>query len=317
MNTFFYRSGEWNKFQPLEYDLDDLEAKKLKNRFLTGYLDTKQGSCITMPILHIVVGQRLQWPIYAVASPKHFFCRYLEYGFEESNVEATSGGGFIPDSGYIIDTGIPEKALRNGVYLRNLRNREYIGRLISINASVYFEQGNIEKAIECLQYSIQLDPTFSDAFWNLGFMYYSKAKQLEYQMNQEIEIERFMAAEQMKKHNNHFLPQINPNKNPNLFDQANLTPKPFNLDQYPLNGNTEIQNPAFQQNETFAHINQNIQIYIDAIHTTYLPKIEKYYVLSKENRQKAEQLGIVLKFPEQFFLKQSKSILKYKEKGEY
>ncbi|MHB2154393.1 transglutaminase family protein [Calditrichota bacterium GD2] len=317
MNTFFYRKGEWNKYQPLEYDLDDLEARKLKNRFLNGYLDTKQGSCITMPMLHIVVGQRLKWPIYAVGSPKHFFCRYLEQGFPESNIEATSGGGYIPDSSYIIDTGIPENALRNGVYLRNLRNKEYIGRLISINASVYFEKGNIDKAIEYLKLSKQLDPTFSGAFWNLGFMYYVKAKKLEQQMKNEIEMEQFLSDQRMKKQPDQYVTKINTNNN--ILDQFDLEPKPFTFGKYPSIKQKEIVKPIVPQvgNRNRKKVDQNLQIYIEAIYATYIPKIERYYKLSKENRREAERLGIVLKFPEQFFLKQSKSILKFKEKGEY
>jgi len=314
MNTFFYREGEWNKFQPLEYDLDDLKASKLKNRFLTGYLDTKQGSCITMPMLHIVVAQRLKWPIYAVGSPKHFFCRYLERGFPESNIEATSGGGFIPDSSYIIDTGIPDNALRNGVYLRNLRNKEYIGRLISINASVYFEQGNIDKAFEYLKLSKRLDPTFSGANWNLGHMYYLKAKQLEKQMNNEIQTEEFLAERKLNKQGISHL-QNRKKNNINPLAQFDIKPKPFTFDNKSLPKSGNNYRSAYINNKK--RVDQNLQIYLDSIYSTYIPKIEKYYKMSEENRIEAERLGIVLKFPERFFLKQSKSILKFREKGEY
>ena len=318
MNTFFYRKGEWNKYRPLEYDLEDLEARKLKNRFLNGYLDTKQGSCITMPMLHIVVGQRLKWPIYAVGSPKHFFCRYLERGFPESNIEATSGGGFIPDSSYIIDTGIPDNALRNGVYLRTLRNKEYIGRLISINSSVYYENGNIDKAIEYLELSKNLDPTFSGAYWNLGFMYYTKAKNLEQQMKREIETEQLLSDQRMKRQTYSYNSKVNPNNN-TIFNQLDLFPKPFTFGRYPSTKQKEIIKPVIPQirNRDVKKIDQDLQIYIESIYAQYTPKIEEYYKLSEENRKEAEKLGIVLKFPEQFFLKQSKSILKFKEKGEY
>ena len=71
------------------------------------------------------------------------------------------------------------------------------------------------------------------------------------------------------------------------------------------------------ENRNRKQIDQNLQGYTDAVYSTYIPQIEKLYKLSEENRKEAERLGIVLKFPEQFFLKQSKSIINFKEKGEY
>ena len=89
MNTYLYRKGWWNDSIAFTYDLDDLEASKKENQFLNGYLATKKGSCITMPMLHLVLADRLGWPVYPVLTPKHYFCRYIEPGFEENNIEAT------------------------------------------------------------------------------------------------------------------------------------------------------------------------------------------------------------------------------------
>lgn len=131
LNTFLYRPGRWNGNVTYEYDLDDMEARQTKNKYLNGYLETQKGSCITMPMLYIVLAQRLEWPIYAVCAPKHFFCRYVAEDFKNNNIETTSGGGYIYDLDYVMDTGIPKKAIDNGVYLRTLSNKEYIGRLMT------------------------------------------------------------------------------------------------------------------------------------------------------------------------------------------
>ena len=179
LNTFLYRSGRWNGNRTYEYDLDDLEASEPRNKYLTGYLDTQKGSCITMPMLYIVLAQRLGWPVYAVCAPMHFFCRYIAADFKKNNIEATVGGGFNYDLDYAVDTGIPKKAIDNGVYLRTLTNKEYIGRLLTINAFFHYQNSEIDKAISYLTVATKLDSTCSDAYWNLGISYSMKARELK------------------------------------------------------------------------------------------------------------------------------------------
>lgn len=50
---------------------------------------------------------------------------------------------------------------------------------------------------------------------------------------------------------------------------------------------------------------------------SYIPKINKYIMLSKNSKQTALDLGIVLELPPQFFEKQELSIKKYKEIGDF
>jgi len=152
MNSYLYRKGWWNDSITFAYDVDDLEASKKENQFLNAYLATRHGSCITMPMLHLVLADRLGWPIYPVQTPKHYLCRYIEDGFEENNIEATCGGGYIPDERYITDFGIPKQALEKGTYLRPLNKKEYIASLL-INNSRHFHQreGNMEKAMDYLK----------------------------------------------------------------------------------------------------------------------------------------------------------------------
>lgn len=187
INTYLYKSGRWNNNKKFEYDLNDLQAVEKKNNFLNGYLDSKTGSCITMPMLYAILGQRLGYPIYLVDSPKHFFCRYVDKNFTENNIEATLIGGFTPDEKYINNAKINSKSLENGVYMRTLSNKEYLSRLISINGRYYFEYGEIDKAIEYLKLAIELDKTNAGSFWNFAVVSYNKAQNLEKLMNMEIQ----------------------------------------------------------------------------------------------------------------------------------
>ena len=123
LNTYFYKQGFWNDGITFSYDDEDLHVTKLSNRFINGYVATKKGSCITMPLLYVIIGERLGWPIYPVRSAKHFFVRYipkdLTLNFQQ-NIETTNGGSYISNEQYKLDVQIPDKAIANGVYLRTL-----------------------------------------------------------------------------------------------------------------------------------------------------------------------------------------------------
>lgn len=91
LNTYLYKS------LGLQYDLSDPYVEKPENRYLNGILDSKKGSCVTMPLLYLAIAQRLGYPVYPVNVPYHLFLRYSDPTLEQKNIEATGGGGYVPD----------------------------------------------------------------------------------------------------------------------------------------------------------------------------------------------------------------------------
>lgn len=178
LNTYLFKPGFWNDSITFCYDDDDLNAKKLDNRFINGCIARKMGSCITMPMLYVILGERLGFPIYPVRSPMHFFVRYVAKD-NSQNIEATNGGGLILDEEYKSDLMIPDRAIKNGVYLRTLTKKEYIASLLLINANEYEARENRDKAKHYLQLAINYDSTFSSAYWNYGLIVRDEAKQIE------------------------------------------------------------------------------------------------------------------------------------------
>jgi len=103
LNTYPFKPGYWNDNITFCYDDDDLQVTKLNNKFINGYISSKKGSCITMPMLYIILGEKLHIPLKPVRSAKHFFVRYEPEGIKlnfQHNIEATNGGGFISDDEY-------------------------------------------------------------------------------------------------------------------------------------------------------------------------------------------------------------------------
>jgi hypothetical protein len=113
------------------------------NVFLAGLLRTGQGSCVSMPLIYLVIGQKLGLPVHLVALGKHFFIRWDEPGFR-MDIETTSVSkiAWTPnDSTYLDIEGMKRDQLC-GSDLRNLTNREVVGELLFTRMSYWHAKGD-------------------------------------------------------------------------------------------------------------------------------------------------------------------------------
>lgn len=169
LNTVFFR------LEGFRYDRDPFSRTKQEYYFLNGILDTRQGTCYTMPLLYLAIAQRLGYPIYPVLAPDHMFLRYVDLSFTAQNIEVTSGGKYFPDDWYAKDFSIPPKARKSGSYLRTLSYREFLGQLLSANAFIFARNGKGQKAITYLEKAIQRVPKFADNYDGLSMAYMAKS----------------------------------------------------------------------------------------------------------------------------------------------
>ena len=170
MNTYLYKRLGFH------YDRDDMYAQQLKNRYLNGVLDTNAGSCTTLPLLYLVLAQRLRYPVYPVAAPQHLFCRYRLPDGTYQNIEATAGG-WSPDEDYIRDMEIPEQSLKSGAYMETMTYRQLLGDLITENGSLWARQGDFVRAVRYFTIGLQLNPKAAEAYRMLGAAYRQLAKE--------------------------------------------------------------------------------------------------------------------------------------------
>ena len=139
------------------YDLSDPKVRKSKNRYLNGLLDSKKGSCITLPLLYLIVGQRLNYPIYPVIAPSHLFLRYINSSSNNINIEATSKGKTFTNSRYIRDFSISKQGIQSGAYMREMTYKEYLSELVLINAIRYFhDKKDYDKAFKYIDIAQKL-----------------------------------------------------------------------------------------------------------------------------------------------------------------
>ena len=112
------------------------------NICLAGMLRTQRGSCVSMPLIYLVIGQRFGLPVHLVAVGKHYFIRWEEPGYR-MNIEPTivNRVAVTPDDSVYLETeGLTGEHLK-GSDLRNLSRREVVGQLLFARSAYWATKG--------------------------------------------------------------------------------------------------------------------------------------------------------------------------------
>ena len=126
-----------------------IRYKNLRDLFIHGLIDTKRGTCGTMPTLHVAIGRRMGWPVSLACIDSHYVCRYND-GKKVYNFEATDTGrggfGVGTDKEYIEKNKLAPMSTSSGSDLRSLSAREMLGVFISLRGRYYNDTGQVELA---------------------------------------------------------------------------------------------------------------------------------------------------------------------------
>jgi hypothetical protein len=167
----FYRSpGEWKhdlaffrlgvmcwyvdeilgvRYREDQRDLIEVAYTDPNDLFLTGVMDTRQGTCGSMATLHVALAWRLGWPVSLACAGWHVFCRY-DNGVLQHNIEATNNGqgGFHshPDTYYRVRYNVPDGAIKSGSDLASLRPRQLLGWFVALRGRHWEDVGEMRRA---------------------------------------------------------------------------------------------------------------------------------------------------------------------------
>lgn len=162
IRTYLYESGDWNERRPFQYDMTDPQGQKLSNRLLGSYLDTRRGNCITMPILFLILADRMHLPVALSRAPLHFFIKYTDDVTGQTlNLETTSGGYPARDSWIREQMPMTDQAIANGLYLRALTRRETLAAMAAVVVEADLERQRFQESIEIANIVLEYDPTFA------------------------------------------------------------------------------------------------------------------------------------------------------------
>lgn len=126
MRAHLYQPGPWNGHRPFAYDLNDPLGRDMRSKLLPTYLATRKGNCISMPMLFIVLGQKLGIDVTASTAPDHVFVKFRDDDGQVFNLETTSGAGITSDGWIQQQSHVRPEAIASGIYMQRLTKKETV-----------------------------------------------------------------------------------------------------------------------------------------------------------------------------------------------
>lgn len=153
-----YTASPWNGNRPFQYDLDDPFGKNIKNKLLPTYLATRKGNCVSMPMMFIILGQKLGVDVTAATAPNHVFVKYRDDAGQLFNLETTSGAGFTRDVWMRQQyPSMTDESIASGIYMRALSKKETVVVMISTLLESYGERGQAQQRIDLARLVLEYD----------------------------------------------------------------------------------------------------------------------------------------------------------------
>ncbi len=186
IRQYLYGKGPWNNFQPFQYDFNDPDGKSMHLKLLSNYFLTRKGNCVSMPILMMLIADRLGLDVSLSYAPAHILMKFTEAESGKTfNVEATSGGGFSRDQWYQESMSVTDEEIRNGVYLKKLTRMETAYALADLLGERYIDLKAYDKALDVFKRALIRNPNSVQFMLSIGG-YYAKIYAAEFDKYERI-----------------------------------------------------------------------------------------------------------------------------------
>lgn len=158
-------------------------------------LETGQWRCDKLSFLFYAIGQKNHWPIDIVLAPNHAFIRWSFKDNSFLNWETTNAKAYTNDH-YLTEFNISQKAIRNGIYMTPLTERQLQAVVCNNIGRAWFEKEQYEKALLYCSKAIELWPRFSEAYNNRAIVeiYLKDTDQALQDLNRTVELDPNCAA---------------------------------------------------------------------------------------------------------------------------
>ncbi|MDD5676354.1 MAG: transglutaminase family protein, partial [Chitinivibrionales bacterium] len=152
------------KDRQIEYSREENDPA---NIFPHLVLKRGSGSCLGISLLVLMLGERLNLPVYGVLAPGHFFVRF-DNGAYRCNIESTRMGACIDDSVYQARFALSTTSWYN---LRNLEPREVTAVLQFAVGNCLRQAGAFSGALRCYGWASEGLRGYAEAWGNMGVVY--------------------------------------------------------------------------------------------------------------------------------------------------
>ena len=147
LRKLLYESGPWNDHRPFAYDHNDPLGQDVANKLLANYLRTRRGNCVSMPILFLILADKLDLDVTLVTAPLHILARYRGEDDQTFNIEPSNGGQPARNEWYRQSMQISDRAVESGLYLRSLSRRENVALMATTIVEHLLDQREFAQAL--------------------------------------------------------------------------------------------------------------------------------------------------------------------------
>jgi regulator of sirC expression with transglutaminase-like and TPR domain len=143
LRDYLYHPAVLSGRRPFLYNFADDRNPRAK--LLSVYLATHRGNCVSMPLLFVILGQKLDIPVTLATAPAHLYVKFRGDNGRWYGVETTSGAGWAADDWQQkqFPTMTPT-AVSSGLYMQPLTKREAAAAVLEPMLQIYESQHGVE-----------------------------------------------------------------------------------------------------------------------------------------------------------------------------
>ncbi|CAA7388029.1 tetratricopeptide repeat protein [Chryseobacterium fistulae] len=154
------------QYKPFNYDFKDVFGHNdITNLFVSKLLTTKKGNCNSMPYLYKILAEELGETANLALAPNHVYIKHQIKSDGWYNTELTSG--MFPQDSWLMASGyIHLDAIKNGVFMKALNNKESLALCLFDLAQAYnrnFPGNDGEFVLKAVNRAIEISPNFAKA----------------------------------------------------------------------------------------------------------------------------------------------------------
>lgn len=152
---------------PFEYNKDDFAGQKdWSNMFVSTLMAMNKGNCHSLPYLYKIIMDELGYESHLALAPNHIYIKANNKKVGWYNIELTCAD-FPTDAWYAASGYIHTDAIRNGIYMRALSDKEAVAMTLVDLAQGYQAKFGIEEdgsfIIKCCDTALEHFPKYINA----------------------------------------------------------------------------------------------------------------------------------------------------------
>jgi len=154
------------KYIPFKYDFTDIFGNQdISAMFVSKLLYTRKGNCHSLPYLYKILCEEQGTTAHLALAPNHVYIKHQSKANGWYNTELTSG--IFPNDAWLMASGfIHVDAIKNGVYMKALNDKESIALVLVDLANAYqqsFPDNDGAFILKCAESAIAAYPNFATA----------------------------------------------------------------------------------------------------------------------------------------------------------